>query len=609
MSEYLLEEEKQFDINNSISKLKESIHSNMIKKMLIDEDLKFKNAKVIDTKSKSKENKKTRTNNKNIINKNKINKNKIKKENTNEEINSKINKNKVKKENINDRDNKLIIQKVKPKSKTINNLMNENNNKIILKSIPKKKLANNKNESKKKILEKRKKSTSFSKKNNNKIKSKIDNTTNLTNLTSNSKSNSNMSKLNIKNKIRKESFSPKKEQTNPIYTQPNKDIKIKISHSEEKTDRTKSKISLDNESITNQKQNNKLKSIKKPKVEINKKESILKEINNNINNIINPNNTFSEKTVQDFSLFLESNNFEENPKIKNTLNIFKKGNKFIKKYMHLPIYHHYSNNEIIKDIIFKDILSFLLPYERYLFAKTNRESLIKYMKLKGSETEYLLDKYNLQKEIIEKALNKNKNIKITKNNFFKNDKLLQIFKLLNNEIYLEIFNDKTNTPNDNIIFVYKLFFLLIKNTDKLIQLKNNDFWEKICNYFINHTNEFNQSDLLLGDLIKKLMEQKLNFSDENIKKIYEIVNQIDIRQIKPITFSKISPTTSQFCYIIEYYLEFFGIIENEWNPLENEYIMIQHKTKHLIKKINKIGMYIVKLKYKNNNKEAESNKI
>ena len=35
------------------------------------------------------------------------------------------------------------------------------------------------------------------------------------------------------------------------------------------------------------------------------------------------------------------------------------------------------------------------------------------------------------------------------------------------------------------------------------------------------------------------MEQKLNFSDENIKKIYEIINQIAIRQIKPITFSKI----------------------------------------------------------------------
>ena len=39
--------------------------------------------------------------------------------------------------------------------------------------------------------------------------------------------------------------------------------------------------------------NNKLKSIKK--VKINKKNQFIKEINNNINKIINPNNTFSEK--------------------------------------------------------------------------------------------------------------------------------------------------------------------------------------------------------------------------------------------------------------------------------------------------------------------------
>ena len=274
----------------------------------------------------------------------------------------------------------------------------------------------------------------------------------------------------------------------------------------------------------------------------------------------------------------------------------------MKKYIHMPSYHNYTNNAIIKELLFKDILSFLLPYEQYNFAKTNKDSLIKYMKIKGNQTESLLDIYNIQKDKIEKKLNKNKNILITKNNFFKNDKILKIFKLLNDEIYLDIFNNKTKTPNDNIIFVYKLFFLLIKNTDKLIQLNNNVFWEKICDYFLKNTNEFKKSDLLLGDLVKNIMEQKLNYTEENLKKIYEIINQIDIRQIKPSTFSKISPTTSQFCYIIEYFLNFFGIVENEATPLENEYVMILYKIRNLIKKINKIGLYIVNLKYKNDKK-------
>ena len=95
------------------------------------------------------------------------------------------------------------------------------------------------------------------------------------------------------------------------------------------------------------------------------------------------------------------------------------------------------------------------------------------------------------------------------------------------------------------------------------------------------------------------MQQKLDFSEEKQKKIQNIINQIDLRQINPNTFKDISPTTSQFCYIIGYFLEFFGVIGKEWNPLENEYELLQQKISSLIKKINKIGLYLVKLKYKN----------
>ena len=574
----LLDKEKEFDMNNPLSNLKSSIKSNIIKSMLIDEDLQFKNKIIISKNIKSSENK-NKNNKKITSNKGKIN----------------LNKNNRQEKESN---NQIIIQKIKPKSKTIINLMNENINKTILKSIPKNEVINNKKESTKKIIINRKKSPYVKKVIKNKeIKPKINNIIDI----SKSMTQQNIYKSN--NKIRTKSLSYNYENLKNIINIKIYKSKDKIlCQSEEKaqTERIKSNISIENLLNINIKQNNKLRSNKQ--LQLNKKVPILmSDMLVNSNEIINPNNEFSEKNIQDFEIFLNSENFEENQGIENTLNLFKKGNKYIKKYIHLPIYHHYSNEELIKEILFKDILSFLLPYERYLFAKTNKNSLIKYLKLKGSETENLLDNYNLKKEIIEKKLNKNKNIKITKINFFKNEKILKIFKLLNEEIYLEIFNDKTKTPNDNIIFVYKLFFLLIKGTDKLIQLNNKIFWEKICDYFINHTNEFNQSDLQLGDLIKAILEQKLNFSDENIKKIYDIINQIDIRQIKPITFSKISPTTSQFCCIIEYFLEFFGIFENNWSPLENEYIIIQYKIKNLIKKINKIGLYIVNLKYRNKN--------
>jgi hypothetical protein len=332
------------------------------------------------------------------------------------------------------------------------------------------------------------------------------------------------------------------------------------------------------------------------------KNSVYNEINQNLKNIINNYDITKEKTIKDFELFLNENDsfeFNYSSKLIKTLNTFKKGNKFVKKYLYLPKYQKYSNEEIIKSLIYKNILSFLTPIEKYTFSKTNKESLVKYMKSKGSETEILLDKYKNQKQQIEKILNKNQNIKVTKENFFNDNRLAQIFNLLNDTKYLEIFNDKSKIPDDNIIFVFKLFFLIIKGTDKLIDLKNDIFWEKISTYFINHTNEFNQNDYLLGELVRKILEQKLDFSEAKIQKIKDIIDQVDLRQINPNTFKDISPTTSQFCFIIGYFLEFFGIIDKEWNPLEIEYKELNKKINELIKKINKIGLYIVNLKYKN----------
>ena len=94
------------------------------------------------------------------------------------------------------------------------------------------------------------------------------------------------------------------------------------------------------------------------------------------------------------------------------------------------------------------------------------------------------------------------------------------------------------------------------------------------------------------------MEQKIDFSEEKIQKIHNIIEQVDLRQINPGTFKDISPTTAQFCYIIGYFMEFFNIVDKEWNPLETEYKELNEKINELIKKINKIGLYIVNLKYK-----------
>ena len=524
-------EKEKFKDYYNILKLKNSITSDLIKQMLVEEEQKLKDEKDKEIKKIS--------------------------------IKSNIKKN-IK--------NFLFfpLKKIQPKSKTLKYLLKNKKAKNIIKTIKKKVIKKDQNKIKSNKIKK------------NKILKKIDNS----NLYSKIDAKVSETKDTIKENNLKVSNNA------DIYTinkrklsSPNHNVKANISindeikesqqkliyHSEEKSHRKNSKFLINEETIIIVKKNdnykNKAEKIKQVK------NSIYNEINSNLESIYNINHINLEKSIKEFDIFLSENeHFEINysPKIQKTLDIFKKGNKYIKKYIYLPKYQIYSPQEIIKDLIFEDILSFLTPIEQYIYSKTNKESLIKYMK----------------------------SIKVTKENFFNDNRLCQIFSLLNDDKYLDIFNDKTKIPDDNIIFVFKLFFLTIKGTDKLVELQNDIFWEKISNYFINHTNEFNKNDYLLGELVSKILEQKLDFSEDKIMKIKGIVDQIDLRQINPNTFKDISPTTTQFCFIVGYFLEFFGIIGKDWNPLESEYKELIQKINELIKKINKIGLYIVNLKYK-----------
>ena len=541
---------------NNILRLKDSIKSELIKKMLSEEDSKIK-------------------------------------EDNNEIINKNIQK--KKNNNINEKNNIYYpLKKIVPKSITIKNLLKERRNKKIKGNVKKKNIVKDENKNKN-VDNKIKVIKRFKKNDNSGINNKTESKKN--EIKDTIYGNSNDKLIDISN-TSKRYFSPEIIKQKNILINYNIKDKEKNDkyYSEKKTERKK--IFNDNELVIKKERKNK-DDIEKNKTS---KNSVYNEINQNLKNIINNYDITKEKTIKDFELFLNENDsfeFNYSPKLIKTLNTFKKGNKFVKKYLYLPKYQKYSNEEIIKSLIYKNILSFLTPIEKYTFSKTNKESLVKYMKSKGSEAEILLDKYKNQKQQIEKILNKNQNIKVTKENFFNDNRLAQIFNLLNDTKYLEIFNDKSKIPDDNIIFVFKLFFLIIKGTDKLIDLKNDIFWEKISTYFINHTNEFNQNDYLLGELVRKILEQKLDFSEAKIQKIKDIIDQVDLRQINPNTFKDISPTTSQFCFIIGYFLEFFGIIDKEWNPLEIEYKELNQKINELIKKINKIGLYIVNLKYKN----------
>lgn len=327
-----------------------------------------------------------------------------------------------------------------------------------------------------------------------------------------------------------------------------------------------------------------------------------KELENN-QNILNkhPNKNIID-IEKNFDLCLKKQLDIETKKI---ISIFKKGNPYLRIYFHLPTYQFFTNQEIISNLLFNKILAYLLPVEQYTFSKIKKNNFINYLKIKGYEQETILKYYNNKKSKLEKKLNRlnddNEIIKPINKKFFINKNILNVINLLNNKSYLEIFINKNIIPSDKIIFVYKIFFLLLKDDNNFAEKSKAIFWENICQYFIDNTIVVG-----LGDFVRKLLENKMNFDFENLKKIHQIINIIDMKQLKPSTYSKDSPTTSMFCYIIEYFLKFFGIIPKTYKdgdecniPIENEYCMLTFKIQNTIMKINKIGLYIINLKFKN----------
>jgi hypothetical protein len=324
----------------------------------------------------------------------------LKEEENNEEKKEEISVNKSKSKNNeiskkkknNDMNNaqfQLEIKKVRPKSRTIKKLINAHQNKSFINS-----------------------------KKNKVDKEQKQNLTNIieTKSVSTKKMNIKMNKINNKAKIKKanipQSINSKANNIN-LDSEPKKkkqSINEPKNINKNVTERPKSEFLIDKDLKVENIKNNE----RQPMSELNNKtnndkskcqkaESIIKK-----ENIININNNFSEKNVQDFMSFLSINESNDNSEmITKTLDRFKKGNKIIKRYIHLPVYHHYSNDKLIKEIFFKKILSYLMPYEQYIFAKTSKDTLIKFMKIKGSEIETLLEKYNSQKNQLEKKLNKN----------------------------------------------------------------------------------------------------------------------------------------------------------------------------------------------------------
>ena len=290
------------------------------------------------------------------------------------------------------------------------------------------------------------------------------------------------------------------------------------------------------------------------------------EINSNINNIENINN-ISNKDIKE--------NIKENPFLIFMENYYGK----IKQYMTSK--ELYDVGKINK----KMMCLTLIEKVHNLYKEKNTKK----QKIKN-----IINTYNNNKE----TKDENKNEKIKVKNFLESIYMKKIFTYLKRKEYIEAFKSPQPTVNNNLLEIYKLFYIIINN-EKMVNIfesSKEKFWKKMIDEFVRKS--FDGENL--NKYIYKLLLDKLSFESSHVikfnffwKKYYE-----NIYDIKEITGE--SPTTGIFFLIIREYLEWCGIIESRksdkfilCNLLKFDILNIDSKLVEIAKFYNRLSNNII----------------
>ena len=270
-----------------------------------------------------------------------------------------------------------------------------------------------------------------------------------------------------------------------------------------------------------------------------------------------------------------------------------------------------SNNDIKENIKENPFLIFMENYygkikqymtskELFDMGKINRKMMCLTIIEKGHNL--YKQKYGKKQEIkniINSHNNKdtkdeNKNDKIKVKDFLESNYMKRIFTYLKRREYIEAFKSPQPTVNNNLLELYKLFYIIINN-EKMVNMFENSkekFWKKMTDEFVRKS--FDGENL--NKYIYKILLDKLSFESSHVfkvnflwKKYYE-----NIYDIKDITGE--SPTTGIFFLIIREYLEWCGIIESRksdqfilCNILKLDILNIDEKLVGIAKFYNKLN--------------------
>ena len=297
--------------------------------------------------------------------------------------------------------------------------------------------------------------------------------------------------------------------------------------------------------------------------------------------IFNKNNSESEKTIENNSLSEQQfeSNIEKSSSASNLLNIkfqLKDNNDLILFENNCDLLFKneiYNSNFNIKNNIqpknlllnqFFNVFKYLNENDIINFSLSNRKYGKNYIYFLFNYIEYKIENIHFyQNKLKEKYNNYFNNIKFDFDNFTNN-----AFKILSSSNYKDVYlkNESFDffKKNENLIEIYRIFFQFTKIFNNNLTLPKETFISTFLREIKQNLNKIN-----LGDYIKNLMSNKLDFSFDNILNVYKILNKYQINKINTVQISKNCKTTGIISFLIQNLLNFSGLILNEKNKNED----------------------------------------
>lgn len=181
--------------------------------------------------------------------------------------------------------------------------------------------------------------------------------------------------------------------------------------------------------------------------------------------------------------------------------------------------------------------------------------------------------------------------------------------MLNDTNYQKAFVDKT-ISNEEIIFVYRVYFQLLDNQQLLQIVDNQEFFNKVCDYFIEKSNgkigkrpicQFIYFVYILKCLGNQIFKdvKMFDFSSENVYKLNRIIGN-NTNKISPSYYSKLCGTTGLLLFLLKDCIEYSGInILEKKTPIQKIYNNYNYNIDIHNSKLYKLNFYLTK--YHNNN--------